>query len=82
MYSGSPSPSSGQVVDTDGERDFLLEALRIARKQFQIAINIIDTIGVGLKGGLIDPDIALEWLRDEAMLDCVDLEPPEQQEAA
>jgi hypothetical protein len=69
-------PASSGDVDLDGERKLLLQALRIAHQQFKIALNVIDTIGVGLKAGLIDPDIALEWLRDEALIDYVSLEPP------
>jgi hypothetical protein len=79
MYSAGSPPSSGGTnshVDTDGERNLLLQALRIAHRQFQIAINVIDAIGVALKGRLIDSDTALAWLHDEALIDFIELEPP------
>jgi hypothetical protein len=89
MYSADSAASSGDPnfshqVDYDGDRKLLLQALRIARRQFQVALNVIDSVGVALKGRLIDPDTALAWLHEEALIDCIDLEPPspEQREAA
>ena len=87
MYSSDSAASSGgpnlsHQVDTDGERKLLLQAPRIARRQFQIELNVIDSVGVAFRGGMIAPDEALAWLHDEGMLDCVDLEPAEQREAA
>jgi hypothetical protein len=78
------SPASSGDVDFDGERKLLLHVLRIARRHFQLAINTIDSVGTALKGRLIAPDTALEWLADEDLIEFVDLEPPapEQQEAA
>jgi hypothetical protein len=45
-------------------REFLLSHLRAARTRAQLAVCEIDSIGVALKGNLIDVDEALAWAAD------------------
>jgi hypothetical protein len=43
-------------------REFLLCELRRMSARARLAANECDSIGTALKGGLIEPEAALEWL--------------------
>jgi hypothetical protein len=43
---------------------YVLAELRCAALRARLAAYDIDAIGVALRGGLIDADVALEWLFD------------------
>jgi hypothetical protein len=55
-------------VDTSGERDLMLSALRAASARARLATNELDTIGVSLRQKAITCAQALEWARDEGLL--------------
>jgi hypothetical protein len=44
--------------------EYVLAELRCAALRARLAACDIDTIGIALRGGAIDADIALEWLVD------------------
>jgi hypothetical protein len=48
-------------------RRYVLGQLRMARVRAKLLINEIDTIGKALRGGLVDPDVALTWLTGDAI---------------
>jgi hypothetical protein len=48
---------------------YVLSELRLARKRALLLVNEIEVIGVALKGGIVDPDTALEMLADANCLD-------------
>jgi hypothetical protein len=53
--------------DDEGEisyRKYVLAELRAARTRALLVVNEIETIGVALRGGIVDADLAVEWLRD------------------
>jgi len=62
-------------VDTSGERDLMLSALRAASARARLATNELDTIGVSLRQKAITCAQALEWARDEGLLDWIRLGP-------
>jgi hypothetical protein len=70
------STPSKLVKSNAGERELLLSALRVATARSKLATNVFDSIGVSLRQQKIDCDQALAWLRDEGLLDHVDLGPP------
>lgn len=72
-YSWSLAPGKSHV-DTSGERDLLLSALRAAAARIRLAGNEIDTIGISLRQKLITSDPALEWVREEGLLSWRDIE--------
>jgi hypothetical protein len=54
--------------------DYLLQELRCARTRAKLIVNEIERIGVALKGGVIDADTAMIWLRDVNALEFLHLE--------
>lgn len=49
-------------------RDFLLNALRLASLRAKLIDQTVTTIGVALKDGLIGPETAVAWVKDEGLL--------------
>jgi hypothetical protein len=47
-------------------RDFVLASLRCTCFRIKLIENEITAIGTALKGGLISPDLALEWAEEMA----------------
>jgi len=62
-------------VDTSGERDLMLSALRAASARARLATNELDTIGVSLRQKAITCAQALEWARGEGLLGWIRLGP-------
>jgi hypothetical protein len=62
-------------VDTSGERDLLISALRAATARARLAATEFDTIGISLRQKLISCEQALEWARDEGLIGWVRLGP-------
>jgi hypothetical protein len=57
------------------EREYLLHGLRLAAARSRLATNVFDSVGVSLRHRQISADQALEWLRDEGLLDHVQIGP-------
>jgi hypothetical protein len=68
------APGKSQV-DTSGERDLLLSALRAATARARLAANEFDTIGISLRQKAINCEQALEWARDEGLIGRIRLGP-------
>jgi hypothetical protein len=64
-----PSPAVNTHVDTSGERDLMLTALRLAATRTRLQTNVLDSVGVALRQKQIDCAAALAWLKDEGLLD-------------
>jgi hypothetical protein len=62
-------------VDTSGERDLLLSALRAATARARLAATEFDTIGISLRQKQITCEQALEWARDEGLIGWIRLGP-------
>ena len=45
-------------------REYMLAELRCARTRAKMLVNEIETIGVALKGEVIDSETAIQWLKD------------------
>jgi hypothetical protein len=63
-----PSPAVNTQVDTPGERDLLLTALRVAATRTRLQTNVFDCVGVALRQKQVDCAGALAWLKDESLL--------------
>ena len=70
-----PSPQGKSNMDSSGERDLLLSALRAATARARLAANEFDTIGISLRQKQITCEQALEWARDEGLIGWVRLGP-------
>jgi hypothetical protein len=68
----SPAKSN---VDSGGERDLLLSALRAATARARLAANEFETIGISLRQKLITCEQALEWARGERLIGWIRLGP-------
>jgi hypothetical protein len=55
-----------ESCDKASRRDFVLAALRSTCLRVKLIENEIAAIGVALRGGLIAPDVALEWAEEVA----------------
>ena len=76
MTSVAKALASGKShVDTSGERDLLLSALRAATARARLAATEFDTIGISLRQKLINCEQALEWARDEGLIGWIRLGP-------
>jgi hypothetical protein len=62
-------------VDTSGERDLLLSAIRAATARARFAATEFDTIGISLRQKLISCEQALQWCRDEGLIHWLRLGP-------
>ena len=62
-------------MDSSGERDLLLSALRAATARARLAANEFDTIGISLRQKQITCQQALEWACDEGLIGWVRLGP-------
>ena len=62
---GSLNSSNDNEADRD-RQEFVVASLRSASLRVRLIANEIDTAGVALKGGLITPEAALEWVNEAA----------------
>ena len=70
-----PSPQGKSNMDSSGERDLLLSALRAATARARLAANEFDTIGISLRQKLVTCEQALQWARDEGLIGWVRIGP-------
>ena len=52
------------MTDTPEQKEFLLSALRVASLRAKLFETEINSIGVALKGGIIDCYGAVEWMKE------------------
>jgi hypothetical protein len=50
-------------------RDYLLAEIRCAALRARLAALDIDAAGVALRGGMITPEVALEWVNEAGAID-------------
>jgi hypothetical protein len=64
---GSGGLNKSQDNEQSSDRQaFVVASLRSASLRVRLIANEIDTAGVALKGGLITPEAALEWVNEVA----------------
>ena len=69
-------PESSAPVNPAAEREYLIHALRLAAARSRLATNVFDSVGISLRHKKISADDALRWLKDEGLLDHVQVGPP------
>jgi hypothetical protein len=67
---------SAPNVNSAAEREYLIHGLRLAAARSRLATNVFDSVGVSLRHKQITTDEAMRWLKDEGLLDHVQLGPP------
>ena len=55
-------------MDDDPHKEFLLAALRVASARCKLMDNEITSIGCALRGDMIGPETAVQWVRDANLL--------------
>jgi hypothetical protein len=70
-----PSPQGKSHVDTSGERDLVLSALRVAVTRSRLVTNSLEAVGIALRQKQIDCAGALAWLNDEGLIDLLPFGP-------
>jgi hypothetical protein len=75
------SPVKPKMGETNGEREFLLSVFRAATARSKLISNTLDSIGLALRQRAISPDEALQWARDEGILELLQFGPPSKQGA-
>jgi hypothetical protein len=58
-------------VNTAGQRELLIHALRTAASRSRLTTNVLETVSVQLRHRQITCDEAIAWLRAEGVLDLV-----------
>lgn len=66
--------------DPPDRKEFVLSALRAASIRAKLYETDINTIGVALKGGLIDSYTAMQWVKDIGALGLMGNLPPDEPE--
>ncbi len=62
---------AGRQPDNGPFCDYVLAELRCAVMRARLVALDIEAAGVALRGGMIDPETALAWLRDAGALEYV-----------
>jgi hypothetical protein len=57
------------------DKELVLQALRVESIRCKLIDNIVCTIGTALKQGAVDVEGALQWAKDEHILDALQLGP-------
>lgn len=60
---------AGTHPDEAAYRDYVLRELRLAHKRAKLLVLEIETIGVALRGGIVDADSAIVMLHEANALD-------------
>jgi hypothetical protein len=82
MTSLQQGSAPGKVkMDPAGERELLIHLLRTATARSRLITNVLETVGVSLRHKQINTEQAMAWLKEEGVLDLIELGPPSQQGA-
>ena len=77
--SSLPSPTSPvkpNLGETNGDREYLLQVLRVATARSKLISNTLDGIGLALRQRAVTVADALQWAADEGILDLLQFGPP------
>jgi hypothetical protein len=62
-------------LDAAGERELLINTLRMATARSRLITNTLETIGVSLRHKQIDCEGAMKWVQEEGLLDLIQFGP-------
>jgi hypothetical protein len=65
----------GKRIDPAGERELLIHLLRTAVSRARLDVNLLETVGVSLRHRQVDVEGAMTWLKEEGLLEAVQLGP-------
>jgi hypothetical protein len=79
-----PNPASQgkpKLGESNGDREYLLTVLRAATARARLISNTLDAIGAALRQRAVSVEEALQWARDEQIIDLLQFGPPSKQGA-
>jgi hypothetical protein len=62
-------------IDPQAERELLINLLRTAVSRARLDVNLLETVGVSLRHRQVDVEGAMTWLKEEGLLEAVQLGP-------
>jgi hypothetical protein len=62
--------------ETNGDREYLMQVLRAATARAKLISNTLESIGVALRQKAISVEDAMQWAKDEEILDLLQFGPP------
>jgi hypothetical protein len=65
-----------ELGETNGDRELLLAALRVATVEAKLVSNTLDTIGIALRQRAVSVADAMAWCADEGIIDLLKFGPP------
>jgi hypothetical protein len=68
-------PHRSAPGNTAGERELLIHSLRLAVARSRLVTNVLETVGASLRHRAIDCEAAMVWLKEENLLDWLELGP-------
>lgn len=77
--SSLPNPASQvkpNLGETNGDREFLMQVLRAATARAKLISNTLDSIGVALRQRAVSVEEAMQWAKDEQIIDLLQFGPP------
>jgi hypothetical protein len=69
-----------KLGETNGDREYLMQVLRSATARAKLISNQLDTISVALRQKAVTVAEALQWARDEGIIDLLQFGPPSKTE--
>jgi len=70
------SQGKPKLGESNGDREYLMQVLRAATARSKLISNTLDSIGMALRQRAVSVDDALQWARDEGILDLLQFGPP------
>ena len=74
--SNPTSQGKPKLGESNGDREYLMQVLRAATARSKLISNTLDSIGMALRQRAVSVDDALQWARDEGILDLLQFGPP------
>lgn len=70
-----------RLGETNGDREYPMTVLRAATARARLISNTLDSIGTALRQKAVSVEDALQWAKDEQILDLLQFGPPSKQGA-
>jgi hypothetical protein len=78
IMSSLPNPASQvkpKLGESNGDREFLLQVLRVATARSKLISNTLDSIGLALRQRAVSVEDAMRWAADEGIIDLLQFGP-------
>jgi hypothetical protein len=80
--SNPASQSNPTMGESAGDRELLMQILRAAAARSRLITHTLETIGTALRQRAVSIEDAMQWARDEAIIELLDFGPPSKKTGA